>query len=547
MSLVGRLADGPGLLRRCGRPIGAALLTIALVACTGDDGDGGSAGTEPDRAVEVPGEAVEGGTIRLGIAGPVVVDPATANPGSPSDLMTLDLLHDGLVKVGPDGEVQPALASSWRDNGKSTAFAFVLDGDATFASGTAITAEHAVASIHRVVRGGDTSLAALRLESVKGFRAFVEGTADTLAGVTVRDDEVYVQLDEPLATLPQILAAPEFGIVDVDGLADAQDAEGLAQLDLSGSWAVTGAEDDTLALERREGASGYLEGIELRSFDDADDAYGAFDDGDLDWALVPASRVGDAVDAYGDDHFAPFHAELFFGLRVSAEPFNEGRLRQAIAAAIDAEAIVDAVYADRAIPLSGVVPAGVPGHQDDACEPCGHDPDRAERLLAQAYPDGNVPTVAVDFDESPTQEAMAEIVADDLEAVGIPTTLRPRPLEEYKRFVVSGDQRLFSFGWIGGYLSPAAYLNALFVSDSDDNLTGVASPNIDGPLAAAVSGAGDAMTRWAEVESHALDRAVVVPIAQFRTQPVVAERVQGLAHAVDGSVDWAAVWLADAG
>ena len=38
-----------------------------------------------------------------------------------------------------------------------------------------------------------------------------------------------------------------------------------------------------------------------------------------------------------------------------------------------------------------------------------------------------------------------------------------------------------------------------------------------------------------------LEAAVVVPIAQFRTQVVVAERVEGLTHAVDGTVDWAQV------
>ena len=38
---------------------------------------------------------------------------------------------------------------------------------------------------------------------------------------------------------------------------------------------------------------------------------------------------------------------------------------------------------------------------------------------------------------------------------------------------------------------------------------------------------------------------MVVPIAQFRTQVVVAERVEGLTHAVDGTVDWTVVHIVD--
>ena len=54
-----------------------------------------------------------------------------------------------------------------------------------------------------------------------------------------------------------------------------------------------------------------------------------------------------------------------------------------------------------------------------------------------------------------------------------------------------------------------------------------------------------AVVQWATGEAQVLADAIVVPIAQFRTQAVVAERVQGLQHAVDGSVDWSSIWVTD--
>ncbi len=127
--------------------------------------------------------------------------------------------------------------------------------------------------------------------------------------------------------------------------------------------------------------------------------------------------------------------------------------------------------------------------------------------------------------------------------------LRPLPLAEYQRFVVSGQQQLFSFGWIGAYASPDAYLAPAVP-------LGVGRQPRRAPIGrrglrccGQARGQGDPAERaelWAQAQQIVLDEAFVVPIAQFRTQVVVAPRVRGFAHAVDGTVDWREVWLADA-
>jgi ABC-type transport system substrate-binding protein len=533
------------------RKSSAAVLLGALLlgACTGDDGGGGDDG-QPGRATTVPaGEVVEGGRVRLGLPGAVVADPLDASLGLPSDLLVLDLLHDGLTRLDADGVPVPALADDWRSNDTLTAWRFTLDDGARFTSGRGVTAADVIASLERIAKAGDSSLAALRLEAITGFRDFVAGTTEHLAGLSAPDARtVRIAVDTPMSVLPTILASPVYGVVDVASLeAAAGDPPALDEADLSGAW-VPAVDGDTVSLTRRDGTPGHLEGVTLRAYEDGDAAYDAFDDGEVDWAPVPLSRYGDAVEDHGDEHFAPFHAELFFGLNVRVPALANADLRRAIAAAIDREAIVEAVYADLADPLSTVVPVGVPGHDADRCQACGHDPDRAEALLAAAFPDGQVPVVHIDFDESPAQEAMARLVAQDLEAVGIPSELRPLPLEDYKRFVVAGTQELFSFGWIGGYASPDAYLAPLFASTASDNLTGYGAPAVDAALAAARgsdAAASAATDQWAAAEAQVLSDAVVVPIAQFRTQVVLDGRVQGFAHAVDGTVDWAAVWVAD--
>jgi ABC-type transport system substrate-binding protein len=543
-----------GLIGIGARRVAASLLLLAAVAgCTDDDGG-------PDRSttsMEIPDEPVDGGRVRLGLPGPLVLDPLAASAGSPAELMVAELLHDGLTALGPDGEVLPGLARSWTAEDSFQTWTVRLDAAASFTDGDPVTAEAVVTSLTRVAAAGPGSLASLRLEAVAGYDELVAGEADGLAGLSVEDDvTLRIQTTSPLATLPAVLAAPELGIVDPSNVEVLEAVEELGEVDpdelaLSGRWAPEAVDGGALTVARRTGADGHLDEVVLEPFDDPADAYEAFEDGAVDWALVPGSAYDDAIEAHGDEHVAPFHAEVFLGLRVAGPPLDAGPLRTAIAAAIDREALVADVYADVADPLATVVPAGVPGHDPDACGDavaCEHDPEAAEAALAEAYPDGDVPTVAIDFDDSDRQTRLAERVADDLDAVGIPTQLRPRPRDEYRAFVSSGGQQLFSLGWIGGYVSPDAYLAPLFGSVADDNLTGASSPPIDEALAAAraTDDASAAEAAWRRAEQQILSTAVVVPLAQFRTQAVAADRVQDLAHRVDGTVDWAAVWVADA-
>lgn len=518
------------------------VLALGAAACSSGDDEPVPSVTE---AVEVPDEPVDGGTLRLGIAGSPGVDPVEASLGSPPDLMVLDLLHDGLTRLDDDGVAQPALAESWSVDEVGTTWEFQLGSDATYSDGSPVEAADVVASLERVARAGTASLAALALESVRGFTDFIGG-GERLEGLSAPDaTTVRIELTSPLSVLPELLAAPVYGVVDpaiAGGVAES--ASGVRR---SGSWEQAPAGDGTLVLRRRDDRNGHLDEIHLVSFEDAEEAYEAFEDGEVDWAPVPPDELEEAVERHGDEHLAPFHAELFFGLNADVDPLRNRPLRQAIAAAIDPDVIVEEVYADRADPLGAIVPAGVSGHDPGVCETCGHDPARAEALLEGAFSDGEVPEVALDFDDTAGQEDMAELIAEQLEEVGIPVTLRPRPLEEYETFITSGNQQLFSFGWIGAYASPDAYLHPLLQSAADDNLTGFGTPAVDDRLARARRSADPAQRQalWADAEAEALEAAIIVPIAQFRTQAVAAPRVQGLRHGVDGTVDWAQVWVTD--
>src|SRR3546814_12085530 len=117
-----------------------------------------------------------------------------------------------------------------------------------------------------------------------------------------------------MSILPQLLASPVFGIVDVAAMeAVGEEGADLSELALSGAWEPASFDDGVLLLDRR-GDDGHLDAIELTEHDAVEAAYEAFEDGDVDWSAVPAAEVASAVARPGDEHFAPFPAVGYFGL-----------------------------------------------------------------------------------------------------------------------------------------------------------------------------------------------------------------------------------------
>jgi len=74
-------------------------------------------------------------------------------------------------------------------------------------------------------------------------------------------------------------------------------------------------------------------------------------------------------------------------LNQNRKPFDDVRVRQAFACAIDQGALVRSPTGGRILP-NGVLPPGMPGYTPEI-KRLAHDPERARRLLAEAgYPNG---------------------------------------------------------------------------------------------------------------------------------------------------------------
>lgn len=519
----------------------ALLLAAVLLAsaCTGDDGaepTDGTGGARTIPPVELTGPP-PAGTLRMGLVGPEVLDPAFVLPTDQSALVAADLLWDGLTAWDPvAGTAVAALAEGWAPDASLTTWTFTLRPDATFADGTPVTAADVKASLERIVRLGNISLAGVRLDVLVGYEQLVSAESPELVGVEAVDDRtVVVRTTEAYAPLPALLSAPVYGIVPAStstGGADGVDAVPTA----SGPYAIAERDGATTVLEA-VGDDGAVPTVELIAYPDDGAAYDDFTEGLLDWSVVPAGLVDEAGEAYGRDAIVPFLAELLYGFDLADPALADPRLRLAASRAVDRQALLDEVL-ESAVTPTGLLPPGVPGAVADACGPaCAFDPVASQALLAEAFPDGDVPTLRLDVFADPVEEAVAARVAEDLRAVGIPVDVVATPFDEYRGLLVSDERQLFTFGWVGVAVEPDVFLAPLFLSSSPDNVTGLADPVTD--LALRVARAEpDAAARnalYAEIDRQVMGLVPMIPLAVYETAAVLAERVEGYVPRPDGT------------
>lgn len=491
------------------------------------------------------------GAVRLAVTAVGSLDPARAR--SVDQVLVVDQLFDSLTAVdATTGRVVPSLASRWEASADLREWTFHLRPGAVFSDGRPLRAADVKYSLERIARPGSGSLGADLLAPVSGYAAFRAGAAE-LSGVQVlAPGAVRVTLDAAWAVLPEVLAAPVFGVVPRAAVEAAPPAPAFAERPVgSGPFRLAARRGPTLVLVATPGSPARVARLEITRFSDQRSAYRAFAAGRADWARVPPDEVEEAARRFGSGAFRPYAGALYYGFNLRSPTFADVRFRQAVMRAVDRRAIADAVYHGTVRPLESVAGVGGSGagERRPACAGCRYDPGAARALLRQAFPTGAVPPVTIDYDDDPSQAAVARAVEANLRAVGIPVVRQAHDAGAYDDFLLSGRQQLFRLAWIAPYISPDAFVAPLFTTGSPNNLTEFASPAVD-ELVTRARSEPDAQRRHAlyeAAERAVLEQAVVVPLVQFELHTVVAERVRGLAMDGLGSFDAARVTLGAGG
>jgi oligopeptide transport system substrate-binding protein len=146
----------------------------------------------------------------------VGVDPQDLDPqiitGIP-EARILRALCEGLVIIGPDGNLAPGVAQSWETSADGLQLTFRLRPEARWSDGQPLTARDFVASYQRILTAGLGARNAERLYPVVGAEDFHRGrlTDFSRTGFAAPEDHLMrLTLRQPATFLLQLLTMPEW-------------------------------------------------------------------------------------------------------------------------------------------------------------------------------------------------------------------------------------------------------------------------------------------------------------------------------------------------
>ncbi|MBY6057537.1 ABC transporter substrate-binding protein [Leisingera daeponensis] len=336
---------------------------------------------------------------------PPHLDPTSA-AAQAIDSVVYSNVFEGLTRFMGDGSVVPGLAESWEISEDGTVYTFKLREGVTFHDGSAMDAEDVKFSLDR----------ARAEDSTNAQKALFEGitAVDAVDPQTVR-----ITLEAPDGSLLFNLAWGDAVIVAPESIDNIKTNPVGTGAYIFQEW----VQGDRITLARNPDYWGEQPALASATFKFISDPTAAF-----------AAMMAEDIDAFDNfpapENLPQFDADPRFQVLVGSTegetilstnnkqpPFDDIRVRQAVAHAIDRQAIIDGAMFGYGTPIGTHFAPHHPAYKD-LTGMSAHDPEQARALLAEAgFPDGFETTLHL----PPPSYARrgGEIVAAQLAATGI--------------------------------------------------------------------------------------------------------------------------------
>jgi len=465
---------------------------------------------------------------------PQTFDPAFA--ATPPDTDAVRALFEGLTDYDPVTlAAVPAVATRWESSPDARVWTFYLREDAKWSNGENVTAADFVRSWQRTLKIGPVAPHTDLLSNIEGSGANPSPpktekqnkAVPTFGAEALSDHVLRVRLHESDAAFPALVAHPVFRPVKVS---DANTTTRLEadKLVSNGAFQLSGTDSDRVLLERAQtywdGASVSLLRVSFVSSSNAEDALAAYRTGDVD-AVTNAAFEPLALkllSGYKDFRRSTFGALTYYSFNTSKAPFDDVRVRQALALAIDRERVSQDHLGGATEPAGKFFPDEMSGekpvvNEDELIE---QDLTKARALLAEAgFPDGaGFPTIRLLINRNDQQRIVAQAIAAMWRSVlGINTELVMKNWDEYELAVKTGDFDVVRRGMVMQTTDELTNLRMLFERE-----TGPLIPNSPKP-----GEIGKAEAPGVTTENEALKELRAVPIYFASSFALVKPYVNG--------------------
>ena len=391
-------------------------------------------------------------------------DPQTLDPHAVNSAPVLGFLnnvYEGLVRRGKDMAIEPALATGWEPIGDGEGWRFHLRQGVTYHDGSSFDAEDVLFSYQRAS------------DEASDTRSWFSPVSDVKI---VDSHTVDILTSAPNPIFPDSIA--NWMIMD-QGWAMANDAAlpdkengNFATLNSNGTGAFkVSAREPGLRTELmpHDGWWGEAEHnitrAEFTPIQNPATAVAALLSGDVDMinpvpiqdaarlASNPAVDVVQGIEArvimLGFAHEAD--ALKYTSDAGQPNPFQDARVRAAIAHAVNVPAILQTIMRGNAEPASQLVSPAMRGYSEANAARPDFDPDKARTLLAEAgYPEGFSFGLKCPNNRYLNDEAVCQGVVGMLAQIGVKAELDAMPVANYWPELRADNYDMYLLGWSPG-------------------------------------------------------------------------------------------------
>jgi peptide/nickel transport system substrate-binding protein len=408
-----------------------------------------------------------GGTLNAGLTGqPDQLDPATSSIYTAAQIY--DNIFDKLVVLDSRGAFQPALARSWRQLDPKT-WEFDLVHNAVFHNGEPFTAHDVQYTFNRILSPKIASAYAPLFNAIASVQVVNKYT-------------VRFHLSQPFGPFLTNLAAN----------GEIVNERAITQYDPNRHPIGTGpfkfkewVTSDHVTLDRWphyfQSGQPYLDRVIFRGANVDEGRLAALQSGELNWVdAVPLQDVRQLRTSKNPLYVTANNAGIpdYLSFVVDKPPFNNKKLRQAVAWAIDKRAILAVAYFGVGETGSAEVPTGSPWYTGNDPYHSGPDLAKAQRLLHEAgYPNG-LTVEYLGLPQYPELLKTGEIVKEQLAQIGIQMTIRQVEVTVWGDRFVKKQYQITS-AYQERTIDPDNFYSLLLTHDASLNVTGYNNPRFD--------------------------------------------------------------------
>jgi len=522
----------------------------ALVIVRGGGEEGQQQAQSTKAATAEGGGGTGGGSageLRLPGSDPITLDPALA--GDATSATYIVEIFGGLVTIDPKLNIVPDIAKELptRENGGivdnpdgTVTYTFHLRDDVVFHNTSRlVTAGDFKYSMERALDPHTAStVAEAYLGDIVGAKDMARGRAEEVRGIEVVDDfTLKLTIDAPKPYFLAKLTYPTAFVVDRQQVEAnprnwSRKPNGTGPYKM-GEWSL----GEQITLEANDRYHLGKPSVKTVTFLLAGGSVlTMYENNEIDVAgvgITDIDRVQDPTSNLNAEYVTGDDLSIsYIGFNTQAEPFNDPKVRQAFAHAIDREKIANVVLKDMLPVAQGVMMSGLPGHNPES-KALSFDPELATQLLKESKYGGadGLPTVTitevggganVGFDT----QAMVEMWKENL---GIDVEIEQTEAATFFDDLDSGRLQMFVTGWIMDYPDPEDILDVHFYSQSRLNNTRYSNPALDALLeqARTEQDVNRRLSLYQQAEQIVIEDAVWVPLYNGRDHALVKPYVKG--------------------